>query len=166
MTKQEFFNFYYNQLEDAVYLTESVDELKEEVSHNCWYISIPKELNSEITVDEISDLIKSIKEKYTKELKASGLNIGLWFYLWIDEQAGQLRFNFINSNHKELPFGCSIVTTDNIKFIISEYIEFPDKYKGFIDFSDLIDIDDDFSDSEYDPSKFVLTVYSEMITSS
>ena len=30
MTKQEFFNFYYNQLEDAVYLTESVDELKEE----------------------------------------------------------------------------------------------------------------------------------------
>lgn len=163
MTKQVFLDFYYRQLEEPVYLTDSINQLEEEVSRNCWLISIPEELNSEITVDEISEFIRLVKQQYTKQLKASELNINLLFYLWIDEQAGQLHFNFINSNHAELPFGCNIITTDNMESIITEYLEFPDKYNGSIGFSDLSDIDDDFSDTEDESSKFILNVYLEII---
>lgn len=156
MTKKKFFEYYYRHLKEPVYLTDSIDDLRKEIDYNCWYITIPEELKSEITLNDISEFIGLIKEEYTKQLKVSGLNINLWFYLWIDEQAGQLRFNFINSNHKELPFRCKIIRTNNMEFIIRKYL----------DFSDLTDVEKKFLHTEYESSKFILNVYSEIINNS
>ena len=50
------------------------------------------------------------------------MDINLIYYLWFDEQAGQLRFNFINSNHDKLPFGCKLVFVDSEKEIIDDFL--------------------------------------------
>ena len=38
------------------------------------------------------------------------------------EQAGQLRFNFINSNHDRLPFSSQLTFADKEKEILNDYL--------------------------------------------
>ncbi|NER17539.1 hypothetical protein GWK10_09980 [Spongiivirga citrea] len=57
------------------------------------------------------------------------------FYLWFDEQAGQIRFNLINENHSKLPFTSKVEFAENQKIIISDFLE--SEYLNGIPFSEL-----------------------------
>ena len=105
MTKQEFFKDIQNIKSDKLLITDSVDNVNEEIQNNCWSISINDELSKEISVDELADFLKEVKKDRQQQLRRSNSKVGLIYYVWVDSQAGQLRFNFINSNHDKLPFG-------------------------------------------------------------
>jgi hypothetical protein len=40
----------------------------------------------------------------------------------VDDQAGQLRFNFINSNHAKLPFGSPVIIVQTEDEILLDYL--------------------------------------------
>ena len=53
---------------------------------------------SQTTTTDFLEFIQKVKDNYKNQLDKSTLDIDLIFYMWFDEMAGQLRFNFINSS--------------------------------------------------------------------
>ncbi|MBX7155773.1 MAG: hypothetical protein K1X91_12515 [Bacteriodetes bacterium] len=82
--------------------------------------------------------------------------------------ASQLCFNFINSNHKELPFGCKLRFTDSPDEIVEQFIHF--EYLDGIPWSEVkpIETAEEFAEAEKLEKElienYVLTVYREIIT--
>ena len=94
------------------------------------------------------------------------MDINLIYYLWFDEQAGQLRFNFINSNHDKLPFGCKLVFVDSEKEIIDDFLN--SNYLDGIPWSEFKVVDKTKQENvaaveEENLETFTLKVYKQMI---
>ncbi len=121
--KSDFFNDLLLQISDPVYLTEKTDEINEEIYYNLWYLSAPTDILSQTTTTDFLEFIQKVKDNYKCQLDKSHLAIDLIFYLWFDEMAGQLCFNFINSNHDKLPFGCKLKITDRPEEIVDQYLK-------------------------------------------
>jgi hypothetical protein len=105
MTRKE---AYFQDLEFTVtapvYLTASRDELDQEVAENMWSLGVSEELAGAIAPEEVRAFLQRVKRNRHEQLAQRGWPGGLRYYLWHDAQAGQLRFNFINSLHEALPF--------------------------------------------------------------
>lgn len=149
-----------------MYLTDKTDEV-EEINSNHFILSVPADIISQATTIDFLELIQKVKDNSKIQLNKSQLDIDLIFYLWFDEMAGQLRFNFINSNHDKLPFGCKLKYTDRPEEIIDQYLK--SKYHEGIPWNELETIDipekiteaDELEKQLYD--NLVLTVYQEKI---
>jgi hypothetical protein len=122
MTKEELFNDIEEIKWDRLFITDSVDNVDEEVKNNCWSISINDEIVNQCTVVELKAFLKDVKTNRREQLSKSNVKVGLIYYLWVDEQAGQLRFNFVNSNHTKLPFRAPQIFTDKEDDILSDYL--------------------------------------------
>ena len=122
MTKQEFFKDIEDIKSDKILITESIDIVNEEIKSNCWSISINDELSKELAIDELWDFLKEVKTNRQEQLRQSQSKVGLIYYVWVDEQAGQLRFNFINSNHSKLPFNSQLTFVTMENEILTDYL--------------------------------------------
>jgi hypothetical protein len=122
VNKAAYFNDLSAQIVEPIYLTDRTDEVKEEINCNCWALSAPADIISQATTKDFLEFIQKVKDCYKNQLDKSQLNIDLIFYLWFDAMAGQLRFNFINSNHDKLPFGCKLKFTDSSEEIVVQYL--------------------------------------------
>jgi hypothetical protein len=142
----DFFNDLINQIAKPIYLTDKTDEVEEEIKHNHWMVVVPSAIIAQTTTLDYIALLEKVKEVYKCQLDKSELDIDLIFYLWLDEP-GALCFNFINSNHHRLPFGCKLSYTDRPEQIVvtPEEIEEADRAEKDLH------------------SKFILTVYQELI---
>ena len=101
-----------------------------------------------------------------QQLQQSDVDINLLYYLWFDEQAGQLRFNFINSNHDKLPFRCKLVFVDSEKEIIDDFLN--SNYLDGIPWSEFKVVDKTKQENvaaveEENLETFTLKVYKQMI---
>lgn len=167
VNKTDFFNDLSSQISEPLYLTDKTDEVNEEIKHNHWSISATKDIITQTTTTDFLDFIQKVKENYKNQLDNSSHDIDLIFYLWFDEMAGQLRFNFINSNHDKLPFGCQLKHTDRPEEIVDEFIK--SKYLEGIPWTELETIETKEELAEADRrekelhNNFVLTVYQEKI---
>lgn len=165
--KKDYFDNLLLELSEPIYLTNRIDELDKEIYHNLWILSAPTAIVEQITTSDILGLIQKVKDKFKYKLAKSELDVDLIFYLWF-EDIGQLRFNFINSNHKNLPFGCKIKFVDKPEDIINLYLE-SKHHDGLIPWEELQDIEtsQQFVESEKLHNEiidnFVLTVYKEII---
>ena len=122
MTKEELFKDIEEIKSDKLFITDLVDNVDEEVKNNCWSISINDEIVKECTVDELKTFLKDVKTDRKEQLRKSNVKVGLIYYLWVDELAGQMRFNFINSNHTNLPFRAPLTFTNKEDEILSDYL--------------------------------------------
>ena len=122
MTKEELYKAIEEIKSEKLFITDSVDNVDEEIKNNCWAISINDEIIKECSVDEMKAFLKDIKADRKEQLSKSNVKVGLIFYLWVDEQAGQLRFNFINSNHSNLPFAAPQSFTNEEDEILLDYL--------------------------------------------
>ena len=120
--KEELFKDIQEIKSDRLFITDSIDNLEEEVKNNCWSISMTREIASACEVDEVIEFLREVKADRSEQLKKSEYKVGLIYYLWVDKQAGQLRFNFINSNHDRLPFGARLAFVDTEHEIISDFL--------------------------------------------
>jgi hypothetical protein len=165
--KTDFFSDLSNQISETLYLTDKTDEVNEEINYNHWILSAPADIISQTTTIDFLEFIQKVKDNYKNQLDKSQLDIDLLFYLWFDEVAGQLRFNFINSNHNKLPFGCKLKYTDKPEEIVDQYLK--SKYHEGILWNELETIETPEQIAEADRlekelhDNFVLTIYQEKI---
>ena len=123
MTPKEKYFGELSEFETAeLFLTNITDLISEEVKHNCILISISSDDAKQTTTTDFVSFMNRVKANRKQQLQQSDVDINLIYYLWFDEQAGQLRFNFINSNHDKLPFGCKLVFVDSEKEIIDDFL--------------------------------------------
>ena len=154
MNKEEFYKDLLEIKTDKLFITDRTDLLEKEIETNCWSISVPPELSEVIGNEELIQFLADVKINRIEQLNQANANIDLIYYLWHDEMAGQLRFNFINKNHKELPFKASIETADSEKLVIRKYLVDLKESKGY-----------EKNDSEFNgnESDFKLEVYKEYL---
>jgi hypothetical protein len=163
----DFFNDLINQIAKPIYLTDKTDEVEEEIKHNHWMVVVPSAIIAQTTTLDYIALLEKVKEVYKCQLDKSELDIDLIFYLWLDEP-GALCFNFINSNHHRLPFGCKLSYTDRPEQIVEEYLK-SQYHDRFIPWEELQTVVTPEEIEEADRaekdlhSKFILTVYQELI---
>ncbi len=140
MTKANYFNKIESQaIKNKLFLTNRTDLLDKEISENLWSFSLTKELAEQVSPADFLDLFDKICANGQKQLNVSDLPLDLIYYLWHDEQAGQLRLNFINSNHKKLPFGCILDFVESESEIIQGFLK--SEYMVGIPMVDFRDID-------------------------
>jgi hypothetical protein len=72
MTKQQFFKEFEAIKSDKVFITDSVDNMKEEIKHNCWSISMGDELAKECSISELSKFLAGSKVGQTTAVKTIG----------------------------------------------------------------------------------------------
>ena len=165
--KTDFFNDLSSHISEPMYLTYKTDEVNEEIKHNHWVLTVPLDIVAQTTTAEFLEFIQKVKDNYKSQLDISPLDIDLTFYLWFEEP-GKLCFNFINSNHDSLPFGCKHKYTDKPEEIVDEYLKA--KYHDqVIPWDELEAVETPEEIAEADRlekelhNNFVLTVYQEKI---
>jgi hypothetical protein len=165
--KIDFFKDLSKQISEPIYITDQTDQINSEIKSNYWVISAPSAIISQTTSVDFLEFIQSVKGNYKNQLNKAELNINLIFYLWFEEP-GELCFNFINSNHESLPFGCKLKFTERPEEIIEEYLR--SKYHDkLIPWEELQTIETPEEMAEADKlekelhDNFVLTVYKETI---
>lgn len=145
-----------------LFLSDTTDQLSQEIQANCVYLSVPGSL--QIEVPELLAFLQEVKHDRQLQLQSSGLKINLLYYIWHDEIAGQLRFNFINSLHQKLPFGCNISLVDNEMEIITDFLH--SNYLQGIVWQELIAVDAGlaFETADATVAAFSCKVYQEQIS--
>ena len=123
VNKTDFFNNLLSHISEPIYLTDKTSEINAEINSNNWILSAPMDIISQTTTTDFLEFIQKVKDNYKNQLDKSTLDIDLIFYMWYDEMAGQLRFNFINSNHSKLPFGCKLTHLDRPEEIVDKYLK-------------------------------------------
>ncbi len=107
---------------------------------------------------DLEKFIAKVKDDRRKKLINSDIEVDLIYYIWFDEMAGQLRFNFINSNHPNLPFGSKLILVDSEKEIIEKYLK-----AEILDISQFEDVSEIIYDNEQKAEIFTLKVHTELI---
>jgi hypothetical protein len=165
--KTDFFNDLSNQISEPIYLTDKTDEVNEEIKHNHWVLTVPSDIVAQTTTADFLEFIEKVKDNYKSQLDKSSLDIDLTFYLWFEEP-GELCFNFINSNHEGLPFGCKLKYTDKPEEIVDEYLK--SKYHDQVilwDELQAVETPEEIAEADRIEKElhdnFVLTVYQEKI---
>lgn len=161
MTKEEFFDNITDIISDRIYLIENIDELSKEIENNHWSIGIDSGTAKLIDINDLRLFLREVVSNRIEQLEISNKNIDLLFYLWFDEQAGNLNFNFINSKHSRLPFGANLEFVDSIDLILKDFLD--SDYLDGIPFNEL---SDENIKTEENNSNFVLKVYKSILTKS
>jgi hypothetical protein len=157
MTKKEFFNSINDIISDKVYLTETLDELNKEIENNHWSIGIEAETSREIDSADLKEFLKKVIFNRIDQLEKSNKNLDLLFYLWFDEQAGNLNFSLINSNHNKVPFSATIEYVTEIDLILKDFLS--SRYLDEIPFDELSD-----EETEEKSKDYVLKLYQTKLT--
>lgn len=166
--KTDFFNDLSSHISDPIYLTDKTDEVNEEIKYNHWALTIPSDVINQISTADFLEFIEKVKDNYKCQLNNSKVNIDLIFYLWFDEMSGQICFNFINSNHDRLPFGCKLKYTDRPEEVVDEYLK-SNYHDQIIPWDELqtVETTEEFAEADRLEKElhdsFVLTVYQEDI---
>ena len=158
MNKQEFFADLKEIITDKIYIGDSVSELQDESSNNKWGISISQELCEITKKQELLDFFEAVIENRKEQILNSKKNHGMLFYLWFDEQAGELRFNLISEFHTKLPFRAKYNVIDKPDEIIEDFLNY--KYHDGIPFEDFVEVtEENNSEEKFDESKYIFNVY-------
>ncbi len=161
MTKDEFFDNINDIISDRIYLTENIDELNKEIENNHWSISIDSGTAKLIDINDLRLFLREVVTNRIEQLKMSNKNIDLLFYLWCDEQAGSLNFNFINSKHSRLPFGADLEFVDTLDLILKDFLD-----SDYLDGIPINELSDENIKTEENNANFVLKVYKKVLTKS
>ncbi len=106
-------------INDRLYIGRSVDDLDNEIQNNLWLISLDENERKQLGDGDIVEFIETIIGNRQSQLDNSAVEHGLYFYIWHDKQASQLRFCLISDLHDLLPFEATVITTPLIDIIQS-----------------------------------------------
>lgn len=106
-------------INDSLYIGRSVDDLDNEIQNNLWLISLNEEERTQLDDGDIVKFIEIAIGNRQSQLDNSTVEHGLYFYIWHDKQASQLRFCLISDLHDSLPFEATVITTPLIDIIQS-----------------------------------------------
>ncbi|WP_405199099.1 hypothetical protein [Christiangramia sp. LLG6405-1] len=162
MSKEEYFNQYESYIAEKIFLTDETSQVENEIYENMLSFTISKKHLAKLKVTDFISFLSRIKKNRKSQINVSQTISNLIYYIWFDEMAGQLRLNFINSNHSELPFEADLEFTSNEVDIIDEFLH--SEYLNEITWDKL---SDDTGDQQNEKSAeiidFKLKVYKEII---
>ena len=126
MNKKKYFEELEEIVTDSIFVGSSETDLQKEIDTNMWRISISEDIAKQITYyDLIEFLSKVIKNRQDQIDNNTNINHGMFFYLWFDLMASQLRFNLISDVNEKLPFSCKIRILNDPKEIIDDFLGSP-----------------------------------------
>jgi hypothetical protein len=129
-----FLQYFADVIADELFIGASVDDLQKEIQQNMWLLSKPAGYGE--SVQDWLDLINRIIENRKQQIAVS--RHSMIFYLWLDEQACQLRFNLINDSHEFLPFNSNVELVQSFYKIVEAFLTSP--YHNGIPFGELDDM--------------------------
>jgi len=135
-----------NVLGESIYISGHQSLVEEETYNNMWALTFGDKLIKELEVEDLEKFLSELLKKRRLQLASIDAKAIATFYLWFDEQALQLRFNFISGENVVLPFGCKVnllnspepifndlITTIRQVTIEGDVVEFFDPSKDFDD---------------------------------
>lgn len=140
-----------------MYLSGTSSSLDQEICQNMWALSFKKSMHKQLTLATLNNFLEQLLKAKSQEISHSHAGKAALFYLWFDEQALQLRFNFISIQNKKLPFNCKLKLVDSPEPIFKNLMQSPQK----IEIIELLGSADDDTSEEIDD--FVLTVYTRVM---
>ena len=143
-------------IHDTLFIGQTIDDLKQEIQTNGWRISLTQEERASISRQEIVHLFYNVVNNRRDQIRQAGVKHGMWFYVWHDRQASQLRFCVISAFHQKLPFRVETMP-ETLETIIDGFLYDDDQFP----FSALAidDYDAEEQRPEDDVSTFVLPVF-------
>ena len=122
-TYNEYIDEVYKLATVDIYITDKTDNVNKEIYENNIKIGVPEHLVQDIDPLTFSIFLSTAKQNAKAQLNKSELNVNLIFYAWLDEQAGQLRYNFINSNHDKIPFVAELNFVDDAWIVCKAWVD-------------------------------------------
>ena len=122
-TYNEYIDEVHELAKAEIYITDKTDNVNKEIEENCVKIGVPEHLVNDIDPLTFSIFLSTVKQNAKAQLNKSELNVSLIFYAWLDEQAGQLRYNFINNNHDKIPFGVELNFVDDAWIVCKAWVD-------------------------------------------
>ncbi|MEV8100138.1 hypothetical protein [Streptomyces sp. TLI_235] len=102
---------------------------------NTWWLGAEDEDRRVLSVSEVVAAFGRTAESIRLRIGDMGFAGTATFYVWHDEQAGQLQCSTGSVATDELPFGGSYVTTDDLGAVIEGFL--CDQERGLVAWSDL-----------------------------
>ena len=130
---------------------------------NMWLLSFTPKFFKKLSENEIQDFFSKLINSRYKELSEKHFKAPVTFYVWFDQQALQLRFNFLQGKNVNLPFTCTTRIVDSIEPIIRNFFTtMKDVLGGELYFEVYYPSEDD-DDDAYEIKNYVLDVYTQLL---
>jgi hypothetical protein len=163
MNREEYFSQYEYLISENILVTDKTDRIEKEIYENEISFNISKKESEIFSTSDFKNFLTRVKANRQNQLKASGVDTDLQYYIWFDEMAGLLRVNFINANHKKLPFGAELIFSANEDEIIQDFLR-SDYLEGISWQTKNTNFENsDRTKSDDEPITFKQKVYKELI---
>jgi hypothetical protein len=117
---------------------------------NTHWLGATTEERSALSVDQVLSAFLETGQALQHRVSAAGFDGTATFYVWHDEQAGQLRCSVSSRTPTDLPFGGNYQPTDDLSAIVAGFLS--DDTPGFVPWEDLEPVDGiDPEDDHYPP---------------
>ncbi|MBP0448954.1 hypothetical protein J5Y04_05270 [Kitasatospora sp. RG8] len=125
------------------------DDRHQETEINTWWLSTGDEDRRSLSVPEVVAAFERTADALRARIHASGYAGPATFYVWHDEQAGQLRLSTGSVPRTRLPFGGAHVPTDDLGPVVAAFLA--DDLPGIVLMDDLEPCDPDAPEPELPP---------------
>lgn len=130
---------------------------------NMWLLSFTPKFFKKLSENELQHFFNKLIENHYRELIENNFKAPVTFYAWFDQQALQLRFNFLQGKNVTLPFSCTIKIVDSMKPIFNDFFStINDVLDGKLYF-EVYDPSEDDDDDAYEVKNYVLNVYTQVL---
>ncbi|MFF4448773.1 hypothetical protein [Streptomyces sp. NPDC001502] len=102
---------------------------------NTWHLGADAEERATLVVEEVAAAFESTARALRDRIRPLGPHGTATFYVWHDEQAGQLRCSTSSQPPESLPFGGDYVLTETLEPIITGFVD--DSVPGLVPWTEL-----------------------------
>lgn len=130
---------------------------------NMWLLSFTPKFFKKLNENELQNFFSKLLESRHHSLIEKKFRTPVTFYAWFDQQALQLRFNFLQGKDIRLPFGCTIKIVDSMKPIFDDFFSTVNDVLDGTLYFEVYDASGDDDDDAYEVKNYVLNVYTQVL---